>query len=137
MRFNSDLADIVNVNRANVVESIVVSGETPMPVTGEIALLVAVFIDGIDTWRKWHPSRNGGQRTHWFEEADVWLQSADRHGLYSFVGICERFGLSPQYVRQQLYRWAIAMSILDGHRKHVRTGVRQALQIKLCRRARA
>jgi hypothetical protein len=40
-----------------------------------------------------------------FQETEEWIALKDRDWVFSFENVCETLGLSPEYVRQGLWRW--------------------------------
>jgi hypothetical protein len=71
--------------------------------SGERALMWAVFADGIDTYRRNAHGTSLRQRTE-FKEAEHWVLSTDWDWPFSFVNLCETFGFSPEGVRGVLVR---------------------------------
>ena len=69
--------------------------------TGEIALMWAVFADGIDCFRR-NVGATTGQGRLDFEEAEAWIFATDWDWPFSFVNLCEVFGFNPNSVRWQL-----------------------------------
>lgn len=72
--------------------------------SGERALMWAVFADGIDTYRRNAHGRSLRQRAE-FKEAEHWMLTTDWDWPFSFVNLCETFGFNPQGVRDELQRW--------------------------------
>ncbi len=72
--------------------------------SGERALMWAVFADGIDTYRRSAHAGSLRQRAD-FEEAEDWVLSTDWEWPFSFVNLCETFGFNPDGVRHALLRW--------------------------------
>ena len=72
--------------------------------SGERALMWAVFTDGIDSYR-----RNAGatalNRRIEFSETESWVLRTDWDWPFSFVNLCEVFGFDPAGVRRVLRRW--------------------------------
>lgn len=71
--------------------------------SGERALMWAVFTDGIDCYRRNVHATSLHQRTE-FLEAEQWIFSTDWDWPFSFVNLCEAFGFDPAGVRQALER---------------------------------
>ena len=80
--------------------------------SGERALMWAVFADGIDAYRRNAHATSLRQRTE-FKEAEGWVLSTDWDWPFSFVNLCETFGFSPFGVRQ-------ALESFKGQRPHGR-----------------
>ena len=77
--------------------------------SGERALMWAVFADGIDSYRRnAHASSALGQSE--FKEAEDWVLSSDWDWPFSFVNLCEVFGFNPNGVRGALTRWRVRQS---------------------------
>ena len=72
--------------------------------SGERALMWAVFADGIDAYRRNAHGTSLRQRTE-FKEAEGWVLSTDWDWPFSFVNLCETFGFNPCGVRQALETW--------------------------------
>jgi hypothetical protein len=83
--------------------------------SGERALMWAVFTDGIDSY-----GRNAGatavERRIEFAETESWLLRTDWDWPFSFVNLCEAFGFDPAGVRRMLGHWRL---------KHAETSRRQ------------
>ena len=71
--------------------------------SGERALMWAVFADGIDTYRRNAHATSLRHRTE-FKEAEHWVLSTDWDWPFSFVNLCETFGFNPEGVRGALVR---------------------------------
>jgi hypothetical protein len=75
-----------------------------LPARGERALMVAVLEEAILCFQKNVLGRTTRQR-RLFREAEEWLMSDDRSGLYTFGRICDIAGLEPDYIRRGLLQW--------------------------------
>src|SRR5881628_3184543 len=64
--------------------------------SGERALMWAVFVDGIECFRR---TASSGRKTEEFRETDEWLRAEDWDSVFSFVNLCEVFGFDPQSLR--------------------------------------
>ncbi len=85
------------------------------PLRGERALMWAVLTDGIETF--WRTSQSHAERdVEEFEETRVWVQATDWDSIFSFVNLCELFGMDPTSVRSAL---------LDSVRSREAAGRRQ------------
>lgn len=96
----------------------------------EEALMHAVLYDGIMTWQRWHPARHQGKWRRLFLAEEAWICSADRRWPYSFVNLCEHFGLEPDAVRQELRRRVRRSNMGCRSRYRLRDNVRQLRQIQ-------
>lgn len=65
----------------------------------EMALMMAVLVDALDTLDKHRGGKDGA-----FNEAWQWLNDADGDWIFSFVYICETLGLCPDRVRREVVR---------------------------------
>jgi hypothetical protein len=69
--------------------------------SGEIALMWAVFADGVDCYRR-NLNATSLQGRIDFEEAEAWIFTTDWDWPFSFVNLCEVFGFNPNSVRWTL-----------------------------------
>jgi hypothetical protein len=69
--------------------------------SGELALMWAVFSDGIDCFRRNVEAASLQGRID-FEEAEAWIFATDWDWPFSFVNLCEIFGFNPNGVRWSL-----------------------------------
>jgi len=72
--------------------------------SGERALMWAVFADGIQTYRR-NAHATSAENQVQFLEAEHWLLSCDWGWPFSFVNLCEAFGFDPAGVRRALLMW--------------------------------
>jgi len=72
--------------------------------SGERALMWAVFADGIDSYRR-TANATAVERQVEFNEAERWLLSSDWDWPFSFVNLCTTFGFDPAGVRRALTAW--------------------------------
>jgi hypothetical protein len=72
--------------------------------SGERALMWAVFADGIQTYRR-NARATSAQNQVQFLEAEHWLLSTDWDWPFSFVNLCEAFGFNPAGIRRALLTW--------------------------------
>ncbi|HVN85997.1 MAG TPA: hypothetical protein VMW17_14245 [Candidatus Binatia bacterium] len=79
------------------------SNDNATRLSGERALMWAVFADGIECYR-----RSMGQTTRRerldFRDAERWIMKNDWGWAFSFVNLCEMFGFNPAAVRSALRR---------------------------------
>ena len=70
----------------------------------EHRLMAAVLEDAIRVYRA--TANRGGRRSRrLFREIEEWFASAEASWPFSFVVICEKLDLEPEYVRAGLRRW--------------------------------
>ncbi len=95
--------------------------------SGERALMWAVFTDGIDSYR-----RNAGaaaiHRRIEFAETESWLLHTDWDWPFSFVNLCEVFGFDPAGVRYTLLRWRREHDQQTSRRQRFRPVSRQPVR---------
>jgi hypothetical protein len=75
-----------------------------IPLSGERALMWAVFADAIDCYRRYAHATSLRGRTE-FKEVEGWVLGTDWDWPFSFVNLCEAFGFDPAGVRLGLRRW--------------------------------
>jgi len=75
-----------------------------IPLSGERALMWAVFTDAIDCYRRYAHASSLRGRTE-FKEVESWVLGTDWDWPFSFVNLCEAFGFDPAGVRSALARW--------------------------------
>jgi hypothetical protein len=78
--------------------------ESSTQLSGEHALMWAVFADGVDSYRRYAHAASVEQRAQ-FAEAEDWIRSTDWEWPFSFVNLCEVFGFDPDGVRDALEHW--------------------------------
>jgi hypothetical protein len=74
---------------------------------GERRLMVAVLEDAVHCFMKQIHATDPKAR-QLFEDAEAWIASADRAWFFSFDNVCETLELSPEYVREGLFKWRAA-----------------------------
>mgnify|MGYP005840395805 CR=1 FL=1 len=72
--------------------------------SGERALMWAVLTDGIECYRKHIDATVAADRVS-FLEAESWIFRNDYDWPFSFVNLCEVFGLDPAGIRRALLLW--------------------------------
>ena len=83
---------------------------------GERRLMIAVLEDAVDVYRKQAGSRDPrGQAL--FQDAEQWIEDADRTWLFSFQNICDVLDIDSEYLRRGLHAW----------KEHARSGRREAV----------
>src|SRR5437867_8010346 len=71
---------------------------------GERRLMIAVLEDAVDVYRKQVGSHEPrGQLL--FQEAEQWIEDADRTWLFSFQNICDVLDIDADYLRRGLRVW--------------------------------
>ena len=83
----------------------------------ERLLMLAVLEDAVDCYQK-HAYARDPRGAQLFEEAEEWVESADRSWLFSFENICDTLEINADYVRRGLREW----------RTHARQ-IRQTVQV--------
>ena len=73
-------------------------------VDGERRLMVAILEDAVDVYRKQLGARDR-KRRQLFEDAEAWIESADRSWIFSFENICDVLGIDASYLRKGLRLW--------------------------------
>ena len=72
--------------------------------SGERALMWAVLVDGVESFRRTAHSPLERDREEYVEAAE-WLVATDWDSVFSFVNLCETFGFDPRPVRRALLQW--------------------------------
>lgn len=72
--------------------------------SGERALMWAVLVDGVESFRRTAHSRLPRDREEYVETME-WLCATDWESVFSFVNLCETFGFDPQPLRRALLTW--------------------------------
>ena len=70
----------------------------------EKRLMLAVLEDGVLCFQD-NVFAQTGKRKRLFQEAEEWILEAGDDQVFSFVNICETFGIHPQYLRNGLMKW--------------------------------
>jgi hypothetical protein len=83
----------------------------------EHRLMLAVLEDAVHAYQTGCASYGGERRLNFRETAD-WFASDDTEWPFSFVTICQHFGIEPEYIRAGLRRWR------EQHRARVPGAVR-------------
>ncbi len=71
---------------------------------GERRLMVAILEDAVDVYRKQAGARDR-KRRQLFEDAEAWIESADRGWIFSYENICDVLGIDAGYLRKGLRVW--------------------------------
>jgi hypothetical protein len=70
----------------------------------EKKLMLAVFVDALQTYQKFAFSRSARGKAL-FREAESWFWREKPDCVFSFSSICEVFGLNPPFLRRGLLQW--------------------------------
>ncbi|MGH7771797.1 MAG: hypothetical protein ACREQA_06125 [Candidatus Binatia bacterium] len=70
----------------------------------EKRLMLAILEDAVQCFQD-NVLAQSGRRKRLFEEAEEWILEEDDDRVFSFVNICETFGIHPQYLRKGLMKW--------------------------------
>lgn len=74
------------------------------PAEPEKALMLAVLAEAVDTYQRFAFSESWrGQAL--FREVEAWFWGKEPDSLFSFLSICEVFGLYPGFLRRGLMQW--------------------------------
>jgi len=70
----------------------------------EKLLMFAVLEDAVQDYMKYlsSSSKKGQQR---FREAEDWINTQNKLGLFSFDNVCEALDIDPDYMRRGLHQW--------------------------------
>jgi hypothetical protein len=72
--------------------------------SGTRGLMWAVLIDGVERFR--HTARShSAQDVEEYLETEQWLKAVDTDSVFSFVNLCELFGLHAEPLRKALLEW--------------------------------
>jgi len=71
---------------------------------GERRLMVAILEDAVDVYRKQSGARDR-KRQALFQDAEAWIESDDKHWIFSFENICDVLSIDAGYLRSGLRRW--------------------------------
>ena len=71
---------------------------------GERRLMVAILEDAVDVYRKQAGARDR-KRRQLFEDAESWIESADKSWFFSFENICDMLSIDVDYLRKGLRVW--------------------------------
>ena len=75
------------------------------PLAPEHRLLWAVLEDAVRCWQI-HERRRTSRERRLFGEVAEWFASDDDASPFTFIAICQLFGLEPSYLRAGLQRWS-------------------------------
>jgi hypothetical protein len=73
-------------------------------IDGERRLMVAILEDAVDVYRKQAGARDR-KRRQLFEDAEAWIESADKSWIFSYENICDMLGIDAGYLRKGLRAW--------------------------------
>jgi hypothetical protein len=92
------------------------------PAEPEKALMFAVLAEAVETYQKFAFS-NSARKKSLFREAEAWLWGEETDCLFSFLNICEVFGLNPASLRWGLAQWKASRRALSARpRIQLRSG---------------
>ena len=74
------------------------------PAEPEKALIFAVLAEAVDTYQRFAFSDLSRGRLL-FREAEAWFWGEEADSAFSFLSICELFGLDPEFFRHGLMQW--------------------------------
>jgi len=93
--------------------------EDPSRLSGERALMWAVFADGVETYRR-NAVQSTSRKREAFREVERWVLADDWEWACSFVNLCEMFGFDPRAVREALRCWKVRRGPMDFRRQRFR-----------------
>lgn len=71
---------------------------------GEKRLALAVLEDAVSCFQKYATAKKGpGLRL--FEDAQVYIDAEERNWSFSFICVCDLFGIDPFFLREGLAKW--------------------------------
>jgi hypothetical protein len=71
---------------------------------GERRLMVAILEDAVDVYRTQAGARDR-KRRQVFEDAEAWIESADKSWIFSYENICDVLSIDAGYLRKGLRAW--------------------------------
>ncbi len=71
--------------------------------SGELTLLWTVFVDGVESFRK--EVLRSTEESEVFLETMDWILEGESDSVFSFVSLCETFGLDGSWVREAMLAW--------------------------------
>ena len=74
---------------------------------GERRLMIAVLEDAVNCFMKQLHATDSKAR-QLFLDAEEWIAAEDRTWFFAFENVCETLDLSPEYVREGLFKWRAA-----------------------------
>lgn len=93
----------------------------PISISGEVALLWAVLEDAVMCFERQFVAYHRHTRRI-AREAEEWLFRDDHHWPFSFINICARLRLEPEYIRRGLKQWSRTPPIIvPRQRRHAAT----------------
>jgi hypothetical protein len=88
------------------------------PAEPEKALMLAVLAEAVDTYQRFAFSDSSRGRAL-FREVEAWFWGEEPGSLFSFLSICEVFGLDPGFLRRGLMQWTTSPQRNTSTRKKV------------------
>lgn len=74
---------------------------------GERRLMIAVLEDAVNCFMKQLHATDPKAR-QLYTDAEEWIATDDRTWFFAFDNVCETLDLSPEYVREGLFKWRAA-----------------------------
>ena len=74
---------------------------------GERRLMIAVLEDAVNCFMKQIHATDPKAR-QLYTDAEEWIAADDRTWFFAFDNVCETLDLSPEYVREGLFKWRAA-----------------------------
>jgi hypothetical protein len=103
----------------------------------ERRLMFAVLQDAVECFQKYRFAR-GNKASRLFKDATAWFFEDDYERPFSFINICESFGIDPGYLRKGLSRWLEAESDPEPPcRQHIILNTTQANDLRKLRTSKA
>ena len=88
------------------------------PAEPEKALMFAVLAEAVDTYQRFAFCKSSrGQAI--FREVEAWFWGDESDSLFSFLSICEVFGLDPGFLRRGLIQWTASRRQNRSPRKKI------------------
>jgi hypothetical protein len=84
--------------------------------SGERALMWAVLVDGVETYKRLARSESRSSRYE-FQRIQCWVMRSDWEWPFSFLNLCATFGLDAAAVRSALRRWELGGTFLPMRRR--------------------
>ena len=99
------------------------------PAEPEKALTLAVLAEAVDTYQRFAFSESR-HRQALFREVEAWFWGEEPDSPFSFLSICEVFGLDPGFLRRGLMQWTASRQRNTSPRKKFSTtfGKRSCVQ---------
>jgi hypothetical protein len=66
--------------------------------------MLAILQDAVECFQK-YAFAGGNKKKGLFKDREDWILKNDYEWVFSFVNVCETFGINPHYLRRGLSRW--------------------------------